>query len=344
MIYFTNNPYKIEKEGIPMRKIKIGALQPGGLPFPSRFDYLSEDFCADTDEIIQSYTLPLLGNTLRLLESCADEGCDLALTSEAICGMGWYIIGDGDFFTALLKKSAPEVEARIADAAKKRGMYIAACYFKRIKDKNYNVTSIFNPNGEIAGEYRKTHLPPCETWQITPGEELNIIDLPFAKVGVAICYDMMFPECVSALALSGAELILHPTAGYGWYDAIGEATLRTRANDHAVPIVTAKNYSFNGAGHSSIIDHWGLVLADAGFYENVIVTHTLDLDKPKTQPAWYNPSWMSGQPNVKLRHLAERRTGLYGSLTVPPSRPFTPPDEGARNKIREAIKKGECKW
>jgi N-carbamoylputrescine amidase len=328
-----------------MRKVTLGAIQSGGLPYPTpQFDCLSPAFCADIDEIINSFVLPHLDITLKLIDQCAEAQCHLTLTTEAICGTSRFQTGDEGFYSRLMAETTPAVEERLADKAKKHGMYIAACYNKRIGDKNYNVTSIFNPRGDIAGEYRKTHLPPCETWQITPGEELNVIELPFAKVGVAICYDMMFPECVGTLALSGAELILHPTAGYGWYDAIGEATLRTRANDNAVPIVTAKNYRHMGAGHSSIIDHWGLVRADAGFRENIIVTHTLDLDIPKTQPEWMNPVHMSGQPVLPLRHARERRTDLYGPITKPRPNPFTPPDEAGRDIIRDAIRRGNCRW
>jgi predicted amidohydrolase len=154
---------------------------------------------------------------------------------------------------------------------------------------------------------------------------------------------MMFPEAAAALALGGAEILLHPTGGYGWYDAIGEATLRTRANDNSVYIVTAKNYVHNGAGNSGVVDPWGHLRASAGFAENGLAVCEIDLDLPKTQPAWFYPTVMSGEARVGVRKLAERRPGLYGPLTAP-GPAFAPPDAAARARLRDCIRKGECRW
>jgi predicted amidohydrolase len=154
---------------------------------------------------------------------------------------------------------------------------------------------------------------------------------------------MMFPEAAAVLARKGAEIILHPTAGYGWYDAIGEATLRTRANDNSLYILTAKNYAYNCAGKSSVIDPWGHVLADAGFRRNAVITREIDLDEGKTQPEWFYPSQMSGFSDVRERNRFERRPSLYGALVEPADR-FRVPDEARRTVLRERIKKGECRW
>jgi len=175
------------------------------------------------------------------------------------------------------------------------------------------------------------------------GEDLNVIDLEFGKIGVLICYDMMFPEAASVLARSGAEIILHPTAGYGWYDSIGEATLRTRANDNSVYILTAKNHVFNGAGKSSLIDPWGQVLAEAGFYKDVIVSKEIDLDVPKTQPEWFYQSVMSGFEEIRQRTPYERRPDLYSCLSAPAKRLRTP-DEAERVLLRDIVRRGKCRW
>ncbi|MCL2462903.1 MAG: carbon-nitrogen hydrolase family protein, partial [Defluviitaleaceae bacterium] len=234
-------------------------------------------------------------------------------------------------------------EERVSAFAKRRGVRVCACYFTRRGGKNYNTAGFFDRAGSLAGYYDKTHLPPDETWQLTPGDDLNVIQLDDMTVGALICYDMMFPEPTETLALKGAEIIMHPTAGYGWYDAIGEATLRARANDNSVYIVAAKNYSYFHAGNSSVVDPWGHVLANAGFYENAITVKEIDLDKKKEQAAWHNPSVMSGETDVAKRMRAQRRPELYGALAEPiPA--IEPPDEAKRVKIREMIINGECRW
>ena len=326
-----------------MRKVRLSAIQPGGLQTPEQLNCLSEAFQPDVQAIMAGHALPHLELTLSLLEEAAGEGCDLCLTSEDACQISAYLISEPELFNALTEQSAQIAEARFSALAKKYDTHVAACYFKRINGKNYNVLSIFDRQGALSGMYRKTHLPPNEMWQVAAGEEINVIPLDFGTVGGAICYDMMFPEMLSVLKMQGAELVLHPTAGYGWYDSIGEAALRTRANDNALHILTAKNYHFLGAGRSGFVDHWGQCLADAGFYENAVVRHTVDLDIPKTQPDWFYPTQMSGMADVYARARLERRPDLYGPLCEPGPH-MQPPDAEARAQLIARIKSGECRW
>ena len=67
--------------------------------------------------------------------------------------------------------------------------------------------------GRLIGRYRKTHVPARERGLFTPGVEFEVFELPFVKVGFAICYDNEFSESHMCLALKGAELIVMP---YAW--------------------------------------------------------------------------------------------------------------------------------
>jgi len=329
-----------------MRKVLLHALQSGDLGIEPRFDVVSDCFDPDPGLIIQNHVMPRLEQSTELLKQCYKSNtasATLALTTEDMSGMGWFLMVDRSLHDELVELSAPVVEEHYSNAAKKQDMFIAACYVKRTDGNNYNVVSIFDPKGQICGEYRKTHIPPNEMWQTTDGEYLNIIELDFGKIGALICYDIMFPEAASVLGLAGAEIILHPTAGYGWYDSIGEATLRTRANDNSLYILTAKNYVYNGAGKSSIIDPWGQVLADAGFYKNVVVSKEIDLDIPKTQPEWFYQSQMSGYHEIRKRVPHERRPDLYSDLCKPEGR-LKVPNDTERKQLIEKIRNGECRW
>jgi len=335
-----------------MRKLLLHALQCGDFRVDPRFNYLSAGFEVDLDLVIKEHVMPRLNLNMEMIGKCGTSNTSLSapstsatliLTNEDICGLSWFLLKDKVYFDELVDLSTQIVEERFSGHAKKHGVYIAACYYKRVGNKNYNVTSIFSPGGQIVGEYRKTHVPPNEMWHLADGDVLNVIELEFGKIGVLICFDMMFPEAASVLAMSGAEIILHPTAGYGWYDSIGESTLRTRANDNSVYVVTAKNYKFNAAGKSSIIDPWGQVLADAGFYENVIASKEIDLDIPKTQPGWFYSTQMSGIAEIRQRTPYERRPELYSNLSIPAER-LRVPDENERAVLREKVRKEQCSW
>lgn len=329
-----------------MRKVTVGAIQPSGSPYDPRFDCLAPSYTGDAEAILRDYITPYMQVSLGLLEKAGEAGCDIVTTSEDMCALSRFLTDttETNAFKSLAEQSTKLADEAISALAKHYNMYIIACFFRPDGDAIYNTATVYNRNGDIVGSYKKTHLPPDELWQATPGDELNVIETDFGTIGISICYDIMFPEPVAVQAMRGAEIIFHPTGGYGWYDAIGEATLRTRANDNGVHIVTAKNYAFNGAGHSSVIDYWGQVMADAGFYENAIVYHTLDLDVKKTQPDWFYPSQMSGNPNVAERKLNERRPELYADLVKPCLAPQQAPSAEAAEALREKIRQKKCHW
>lgn len=337
---------KLWKGRRDMRAIRLAAIQPDYLDVPPGYYCLSEQYKNKPDEIYQDYIAPNIELVTGLLERAGRQGCDMVTTCEDTTRTGNYCVdvSSTNIFRALVEISYPELEKRLSAISAKYGMYVAGCYNKICGDRIYNVTTIFDRKGEICGEYRKVHLPPDETWQVRAGDSIEVFRLDFGTVGVCICYDMMFQETAHVLALKGAEVILHPTVGYGWYDEIGEATLRTRANDNGVYIATSKNYRFNGAGKSSIIDCWGHVLVDACYQSNAVVTAEIDLDVKKPQPEWYNPVNMSGEVDVRRRMERERRPELYDSITAPLKERFEVPSRDQQIEIISKIKSGQCRW
>jgi predicted amidohydrolase len=307
-----------------MRKVKVGAIQPT--------TYLKNH--RDNLDV-----------SLKLLEQAGEAGCDIVTTCEDIAIVSHYgtDITKYDEFVKIVRESHAIVDEELSALAANYRMYIIGARLVWRDGKVYNTAAVFDRQGKIIGEYIKTQLPPNEAWYTEPGSDLNVFHLDFGCIGINICYDMMFPETVRTLALKDAEIVFHPTFGYGWNDSMGEATLRTRANDNGVYIVTAKNYAYNGAGKSSVIDHWGQVLCDAGSYPNVIVTKTIDLDQKKLQPDWYFNTPISGTNDVRLRLERERRPELYGAICEENEKPVVLTyDE--KIAILKRIEKGEVRW
>lgn len=326
-----------------MRLVRIAATQPGFLPVPDPHNCLSSSFRPQIERIHREVVLPQLAITERLLEEAAHAGCDVALTTENITGTAHYFPDlEHETYPQLVRYGQGEVEERLSRIARKHSMYVIACYNRAACGQLFNSCTVFDRKGRSCARYDKLQLPAEERWWNQPGERIGVFDLDFGRIGLCICYDVMFEEIVSVLGLQGAEIVFHPTAGYGWYDAIGEATLRTRANDASVHLVVSKNYQFGGAGRSGVIDYWGQYRADAGLGKNAVALCTLDLDEPKLQPPWYNPSVTSGQPNWRLRKAAERRPELYAPLAQPLAAPrWEAPDPQA---VVEQMKKGLCRW
>jgi predicted amidohydrolase len=150
----------------------------------------------------------------------------------------------------------------------------------------YNSAVAVGPSGEVASVYRKVYLFSGEREAFTSGEGPCLLDLPFARVGVTICYDFMFPGYIAGLVDRGAELILHLTnwltteswvqLGYNQqeYRAVG----LTRAVENTVWFLSANRYGPSdpeatraSIGQSAIVAPWGKVLAEVEDGEGLAV-------------------------------------------------------------------------
>jgi N-carbamoylputrescine amidase len=90
-------------------------------------------------------------------------------------------------------------------------------FFERKNNAHYNSVAVIDPEGEILGVYRKTHLPTGPGYQekfyFNPGDTgFKVWPTRYGKIGVGICWDQWFPETARCLTLQGAELLLYPTA------------------------------------------------------------------------------------------------------------------------------------
>lgn len=329
-----------------MRKIKLGAIQPAYQYVSERYDCMSPAYVNDAAEIVEKYVKTQLDISFGLVDQAGREGCGIVTTCEDATGIGNFggDVTEKNIFPLLVELTEPLAETGFSALARKHGMYVLACYYRKTGGSIYNVATLFDRQGRISGEYRKTHLPSYEKWQVAEGNTLGSIDTDFGKIGVCICYDIMFPECIQTVALAGAEVVFHPTVGYGWYDSIGEATLRTRANDHSVYLVTSKSHLHMAAGKSSIIDPWGQVLVDAGFYRNVIVTKEVDLDDRKAHPDWHYGARTSGILEIRERYLHERRPELYSAIAAVTHERLGDPGREFQLEMIELTKAGKIHW
>ena len=152
----------------------------------------------------------------------------------------------------------------------------------------YATCLVINDEGELVGRYNKIHLfdvtveqdeigSYAESQFTSPGNELTILDSPFGRLGLSVCYDLRFPELYRELALRGAELFIVPsafTAVTG--QAHWEVLLRARAIENLCYVVAAAQggYHVNGRatyGHSMVIDHWGQIRGQLAKGSGVVV-------------------------------------------------------------------------
>ena len=96
--------------------------------------------------------------------------------------------------------------------ARERGQHIAAGSHLEKKDGRYlNVAYLYGPDG-LVHCHDKTHIFPAEAeWHTEEGDTIEMVELPFARVGFNVCYEAEIPECAASLAEQGAEIILCPS-------------------------------------------------------------------------------------------------------------------------------------
>jgi omega-amidase len=181
----------------------------------------------------------------------------------------------------------------VSNAAADDGVYLVAGSIPELHDgKLYNSSFIFDRNGKVVNIHRKMHLfdiniPNEITFKeseiLTAGNNVTVFETDLAKIGVAICYDMRFPELFRLMTIKGAELVVVPGAfNMTTGPAHWETTIRARAIDNQTFMAVASpskniDLSYIAYGHSMVVDPWGNIIAQAGEDEEIIYA-TIDKD------------------------------------------------------------------
>jgi len=153
-------------------------------------------------------------------------------------------------------------------------------------DRVYNTCPVFNPSGKLIGLYRKIHLFDVDIpGQVTvresdtrlAGSDTATLNTELAPLGLAICYDLRFPELFRSLADDRAQIVCLPSAfTFSTGAAHWEILVRARAIENQVYVI-APNQLGRGAsgivnyGNSLIVDPWGTAIARAGDQECFIL-------------------------------------------------------------------------
>jgi len=220
------------------------------------------------------------------------EMIDEAATKRAqfVCmpEMANYIgIGDGPYQNAEDIPGGPTTDL-FRNKAKQHSLWIhGGSIPERIPNEKrvFNTTIVVNPKGEIVAKYRKIHLYDInvkngvsfmESDTIKAGDEIVNFDSEFGPMGLAICYDIRFPELFRLLTLRGAKLIFNP-AEFNIYTGKDhwEPLLRARAIENVCYMVAPAQFgpkkTFHTYGRSMVVDPWGNIIAQAGDRECVVM-------------------------------------------------------------------------
>jgi N-carbamoylputrescine amidase len=237
-----------------------------------------------------------------------------------------YFCRSEDHSLFALAESIPGPSTRtLGKLARELGVVIVASLFERRAAGVYhNTAAVLDTHGEIAGIYRKMHIPDdplyYEKFYFTPGDTgfLNF-DTAFGRLGVLVCWDQWYPEGARLSSLRGANILFYPTA-IGWHPSekaqFGPAQLdawRTIQRSHAIAngifVAAVNRVGFEGPpdsglefwGSSFVCDPFGQVIAEAS--TNKEETLVVECDLRRMEEVRRN--WP---------FLRDRRTDAYAPL------------------------------
>lgn len=229
-------------------------------------------------EARMAVNLDIMGQTAC---RAAGEGASLVVFPELF--LTNYNIGE-ELRTLAEPADGPSAQ-RAAVVAKEFGVALCYGFPERASaggDAVYNSLAVINRQGELVATHRKSHLyGDDERRYFTPGDELTLVSLEGWKLGLAVCYDIEFPEFSRALALAGAEAVVVCTALMEPFGFVAEQLVPARAIENQAYVIYANRCGSEGGltycGHSRIVDPVGRGLAKAGG-EGVVLFADLSRD------------------------------------------------------------------
>ena len=228
-----------------------------------------------------------------LVREAAAQGAAYVQSPE----MTGALMRDRQALKAVLKpQGEDEIERAASRLAAELGIvvHVGSTAIARPDGKVANRAFVFGPDGGLVATYDKIHmfdvdLDNGESWRESatyePGAASTVVELPFGKLGMAICYDVRFPQLFRAQALAGAQVLTAPAA---FTRQTGEAhwhvLQRARAIENGAFVVSAAQGGRHEDGretygHSLIVDPWGRVVAEADHDAPGVVVADIDLSQ-----------------------------------------------------------------
>ena len=213
-----------------------------------------------------------LSEAARLIEIAVNQGARLVVLPEYFPIMG---MQETDKVAVREQPGSGVIQNFLSETARKHKIWLVGGSIPlvaTVSDKVLNSCLVYNELGEQVAHYDKIHLFNLDLGNehyhegrtIEPGQQVVVVDSPFGRIGLAICYDLRFPELFRAM--KGVDIIVLPSAFTETTGTVHwEVLVRARAIENLAYVVAAAQggYHVNGRetyGNSMIVDPWGRVL------------------------------------------------------------------------------------
>jgi predicted amidohydrolase len=258
-----------------------------------------------------------LESTLHYIRKAAEEGSQVVLFPETNL--------TGYYFPEVIGQNPQAVQAaldRTCQAAKASGIWVIAGTLKKTADRYLNLSHVISPQGTIVHEYAKIHLAGRDEQRYCRGgNKLSLFEVDGVLCTLVICRDGRHPELYRLPAMAGAQILFHPSCSSDEIEAVIWKRTSGRAQQPVGPnskifhcVANTVGQSPDGkqstSGASFIREPSGMPLAEAGWYQEEMITATLDLeraDRSYVLDSLKDPPFLRHYWEEMLQKLNERK-------------------------------------
>lgn len=257
-----------------------------------------------------------LQRTLHYIKSAAESGSQVVLFPEANLTSYYF-----PFVIALKPAAILGALQQACAAAREHGIWVIAGTLRKTKDRFLNLAHVINRRGDIVHEYAKVHLAGRDEQQrCRGGNKLSLFEIEGVLCTLVICRDGRHPELYRIPAMAGAQILFHPSCSADEIEAVCWKRTAGRAQQPVGPTTKMFHCVANtigespdgrqtSSGSSFIREPNGIPLAEAGLYQEEMITAVLDLSRADRayvraslkHPPFLAPYWQRMIAETKAR-------------------------------------------
>jgi len=230
----------------------------------------------------------------RLIKEAAIQGADMVVLPECFALMA---MSNAEIIELAEEQGEGVIHKALKESAIENNIWIVAGSMpmkskQKETKKVYNASLMFNNLGEVVAQYNKIHLFDVdiegeevyrESDTFIAGKDIVVVDTPFGRIGLSICYDLRFPMLYHEMVKQGAQIFLIPAAfTHATGEIHWEPLIRARAIENQCYVIAPAQggYHVNGRrtyGHSMTVDYLGEIQS-SHLKGNGVVTINIDLN------------------------------------------------------------------
>ena len=227
-----------------------------------------------------------LDRTLHYISAASDAGSRVVLFPEANLTSYYF-----PFVTKLDQAAVLEALERTCAAAREKDVWVIAGTIQNTKDRFLNLAHVINPKGDIVHEYAKVNMAGRDEQKYCRGgDKLSLFEIDGVPCTLVICRDGRHPELYRIPAMAGAQILFQPSCSSDEIEAVCWKRTSGRAQQPVGPnakifhcvantIGQAPDGKQTSSGASFIREPNGIPLAEAGFYQEEMITSVMDLSR-----------------------------------------------------------------